>query len=110
VEELGRQFGDRMRFVFRNFPLTQIRQYAEVAAESAEAAAGQGRFWEMHRVLFMNQRALGPSHLVRYAERVGLDASRLSKDLADHTYLERVREDFIERRSKHSERNAHLLY
>jgi protein-disulfide isomerase len=95
VEELRRQFGDRMRFVFRNFPLTQIHQYAEAAAESAEAAAAQGLFWEMHRLLFMNQGALEPSNLVRYAERVGLDAARLSKDLTDHTYLERVRQDFM---------------
>jgi protein-disulfide isomerase len=95
VEELRRQFGDRMRFVFRNFPLTQIHQYAEAAAESAEAAAAQGRFWEMHRILFKNQRALEPSHLVRYAEQVGLDAARFSKDLSARTFRERVHEDFM---------------
>jgi protein-disulfide isomerase len=52
VEELRRITGDKLRFVFRNFPLTQIHEHAEIAAESAEAAAAQGHFWEMHRPVY----------------------------------------------------------
>ncbi len=95
VEELRRKFGDQLRFAFRNFPLTQIHQYAEIAAESAEAAAAQDRFWEMHHALFTHQDALDTSHLVHYAERLGLDTERFSSELTAHTFQARVREDFM---------------
>jgi protein-disulfide isomerase len=95
VEELCRRFGDRMRFVFRNFPLTQVHEFAEVAAESAEAAAAQDRFWEMHHMLFTHQDALDTSHLVRYAGKLGLDAIGFARELAAHTFQTRVREDFM---------------
>lgn len=95
VEELRRKFGARMRFVFRNFPLTQLHEHAQLAAEAAEAAAAQGRFWEMHQALFTHQNALDPAHLVAEAERLGLDTARFSKDLATHAFRQRVREDFM---------------
>jgi protein-disulfide isomerase len=65
--------GELMRFVFRNFPLTNIHPDAQHAAEAAEAAGGQGKFWEMHDTLFENQRALDDPHLLKYAEMIGLD-------------------------------------
>ena len=96
VEGLRRQLGDRMRFVFRNFPLTQRHEYAEVAAEAAEAASAQGRFWEMHHALFTNQNSLGRSHLVRYAAQLGLNLGQFSHaPLSTRTFQLRIREDFI---------------
>src|SRR5947207_14881580 len=73
VKEVQRRLGDRLRFVFRNFPLTQVHLRAEHAAEAAETAAAQGAFWPMHDTLFENQQALDDDHLVRYAGELGLD-------------------------------------
>jgi protein-disulfide isomerase len=95
VEEIRRQFRDRMRFVFRNFPLTQIHEFAGIAAEAAESAAEQDRFWEMHHALFTHQSSLDKSHLVQYAAQLGLDVQRFSHSLAAHSFQGRVREDFM---------------
>jgi protein-disulfide isomerase len=95
VEELRQNFGDRLRFVFRNFPLTQVHAHAEMAAEAAEAAGAQGRFWEMHQALFTHQNALDSAHLVQYAGRLRINAAQLGEALAAHTFRERVREDFM---------------
>jgi protein-disulfide isomerase len=95
VEEIRRKFADRLRFVFRHFPLTQVHSHAEVAAEAAEAAAAQNQFWEMHNALFTHQDALDTSHLVRYASRLGLDTAPLEQELAAHTFQNRVHEDFM---------------
>ncbi len=93
--DLLRRMGDQLRFVFRHFPLTTVHPYAELAAEAAEAAGAQGKFWEMHDTLFDNQQALEPEDLVQYAADIGLDVGRFTTELATHTYLERVREDFM---------------
>ena len=77
VKELQRQLGDQLRFVYRNFPLTQVHPYAEHAAETAEAAAAQGKFWQMHDDLYAHQGELDDQHLEQYAGAVGLDVSRL---------------------------------
>lgn len=95
VRQIQQTVGDQMRFVFRHFPLTQIHPHAEHAAEAAEAAAAQDRFWEMHDVLYENQRALDDWHLVGYAEALGLDAARIARELAEDAYHNRVREDFM---------------
>jgi protein-disulfide isomerase len=68
VKILRKHFGDRMRFVFRNFPLREIHPHAELAAEAAEAAGAQGKFWPMHDVLFEHQLHLKAGNLRRYAE------------------------------------------
>ncbi|MEA2511940.1 MAG: hypothetical protein QOJ59_1427 [Thermomicrobiales bacterium] len=94
VKEVMRRMGDELRFVFRHFPLTQIHPHAERAAEAAEAAGAQGKFWEMHDTLFEHQDALGDVHLVGYAEMLGLDVDRFVVDLANGRYAGRVREDF----------------
>jgi protein-disulfide isomerase len=75
VKEVERILGDELRSVFRNFPLGEIHPHAPVAAEAAEAAAGQGRFWEMHDRLFENQQHLAPENLLGHAQAVGLDLS-----------------------------------
>jgi protein-disulfide isomerase len=95
VKEVQARMGDRLRFVFRNFPITTSHKYAEQAAEAAEAAGAEGKFWEMHDVLFENQPRLADDDLRGYAERVGLDLDRFDADLAEHTYAERVRDDFM---------------
>ena len=95
VKELQRRLGDRLRFVFRNFPLTQIHQHAQQAAEAAEAAGAQDKFWEMHDTLFEHQRALDDKHLKEYAAKLGLDVSRFSREMTEHSYAVRLREDLM---------------
>ena len=95
VKEIQRRLGDRLRFVFRNFPLTQSHPHAEHAAEAAEAAAGQEKFWEMHDYLFEHQRALDDAHLVHYAVALHLDQEKFEREMTEHVYANRVREDFL---------------
>lgn len=95
VKKVQQQLGARLRFVFRNFPLTQIHPEAEHAAEGAEAAGAQGAFWQMHDRLFERQFALDDDSLVEYAQELGLDADRLRGELASGTYRAKVRDDFM---------------
>ena len=95
VQEVQRRLGDQLRFVFRNFPLSEMHRHAELAAEAAEAAAHQDRFWPMHDTLFEHQRALSDTELVSYAQSIGLDAARMARELTSGTHRMRVREDFI---------------
>jgi len=89
------QLGDRLRFAFRNFPLTRIHQNAQHAAEAAEAAAAQGAFWQMHDRLFERQFALEDENLLEYARELGLNADRLAGELAAGTHRDHVRDDFM---------------
>src|SRR5258708_11061440 len=82
VKQLQQRLGRRLRFVFRNFPLKEIHPHAEHAAEAAEAAAGQDKFWEMHDRLFERQVALEDSSLAEYGAQLGLAADRLRGELA----------------------------
>jgi protein-disulfide isomerase len=95
VKEIQRTMAERLRFVFRHFPITTSHPHAEVAAETAEAAAQQGAFWEMHDHLFENQKRLRDEDLRSYAEELGLDVERLGKELAEHVHADRVHEDFM---------------
>lgn len=95
LQDLLEQMSDQVRLVFRNFPLTQIHPHAEQAAEAAEAAGAQGKFWEMHDTLFEHQDALAEEDLVVYASILGLDVGRFQTDLLQGTYAPRVREDFL---------------
>src|SRR5947209_11848867 len=95
VKEIQRRLGDRLRFVFRNFPLTQSHPHPEHAAEAAEAASGQEKFWEMHDYLFEHQQALDDAHLVHYAVALELDKDRFVHEMSAHAYANRVREDFL---------------
>lgn len=95
IKEVQRRLGAQLRFVFRNFPLRESHPHAEMAAEAAEAAAAQGRFWEMHDVLYEHQRALDHSHLLQYARDLGLDERQFDEDLRSHKYASRVRHDFL---------------
>jgi protein-disulfide isomerase len=95
VKKVQKELGSRLRFVFRNFPLTRLHEYALNAAETAEAAAAQGKFWEMHDFLYEHQATLGsPRVALEYAKKVGLNPQRIERELAQHAYQARVKEDF----------------
>ncbi len=92
VKMLLARYPGRLLFVFRHFPLEDIHPHALFAAEAAECAGAQGRFWEMHDLLFENQLHLSGSHLHEYAERLGLDTVRFTAEMADEIYRQRIRE------------------
>jgi protein-disulfide isomerase len=93
VKAVQARLGDELRFVFRNFPLSEMHPHARLAAEAAEAAGAQGRFWEMHDLLFENQAALGGAALARYAGALGLDGRRFAADLEGRAFAARVDAD-----------------
>ena len=95
VKKIQKMVGDQLRFVFRHFPLTQMHPHAERAAEAAEAAGAQGRFWQMHDLLFENQQTLSDRHLLLFAEALDLDTERFARELAEGVHQPRVREDFM---------------
>ena len=95
VKQVQKNLGSKLRFIFRNFPITQIHPHAQHAAEAAEAAAAQNKFWEMHDYLYEHQHALDDNHLEKYASRLGLDITQFNHDMASHAYAQRVREDFL---------------
>jgi protein-disulfide isomerase len=86
------RFAGRIRFVYRHFPLEDVHPHALLAAEAAEGAASQGRFWQMHDLLFANQQHLKRHQLLVYAQRLELDMTRYTTEIDDHVYLQRVRE------------------
>ncbi|MCI0676519.1 MAG: DsbA family protein [Phycisphaerales bacterium] len=94
LHELMTQLANDMRLVFRNFPLTQIHPFAQRAAEAAEAAGAQGRFWNMHDMLYENQDALDNESLREYAAELGLDVDRFGSELTSGVHVPRIREDF----------------
>ena len=93
VKEIQRQLGPTLRFVFRHFPLTQIHPHARHAAEAAEGASAQDKFWNMHDLLFEHQDALDDEHLLHYAATLGLDTERFKWELQNHVFAYRVNED-----------------
>ena len=94
VKRLQEHLGDRLKVVFRNFPLREIHPYAEHAAETAEFAAADGHFWEMHDLLFENQETLEDEFLFQLAAKMALSAHKLRRTLAAETYRDRVEGDF----------------
>src|SRR3954451_918644 len=93
VRDLLAEFGDELRYVWRHLPLADVHPSAQTAAEAAEAAAAQGRFWEMHDVLLAHQDELSPIDLDRHANEIGLDPSRFWEDVRRHRHADRVAED-----------------
>jgi protein-disulfide isomerase len=87
--------GDEMRFVFRHMPLTQVHPMAQPAAEAAEAAGAQGKYWPMHELIYENQDLLSPALLTRLGQRLELDTQRFIDDVASHRFLPEVKEDFM---------------
>jgi len=95
IKQVQARLGDQLCFVFRNFPLVEIHEHAEHAAEAAESADAQGRFWEMHDLLFENQQALNDDDLGEYATQLGLDARRLITEVRSHAHAARIKKDFL---------------
>ena len=95
LRELRERFGDDGRYVFRHLPLTDVHPYAQLAAEAAEAAGAQGRYWEMHDLLVEHQDQLELEDLLGYAAELGLDVERFTRDLGTGRHAERVRNDVI---------------
>jgi len=92
TQHLVEAFGKRMRFVFRHFPLFEVHPQAELAAEAAEAAAAQGKFWAMHHLLFSQPHHLALPALSARAKAIGLDMIRFNAEMADRIYTQRVQE------------------
>jgi protein-disulfide isomerase len=93
LDDIRLVMADTLRFAFRHYPINLGHTHAELAAEAAEAAGAQGRFWEMHAKLFINQDALDRLSLERYAIEIGLDVPRFHMDLATGAYQDRVLSD-----------------
>jgi protein-disulfide isomerase len=94
VKRIQKHFGKRLRFVFRNFPLTESHPNAEAAAESAEFAGSHGKFWEMHDLLFENQQRLSSKLLSELARKLQLSPEALTQALHEGTFEARIRADF----------------
>ena len=92
VKMLLENYTEKVRFVFRHFPLQDAHPHALAAAEAAECAGEQGKFWEMCDLLFANQTHLQDKHLHAYADRLGLDMAQFTAEMDDHVYLQRIRE------------------
>ena len=94
IRALREQVGSRLRYVFRHFPINSIHPDAQLAAQATEAAAAQGKFWEMQESLFDHQGELDESHLIQYAAEIGLDVEDFERELKEGVYAEHVSDDF----------------
>lgn len=95
LRELRSELGDRFALTFRHFPQSSIHPHASAAAQAAEAAASQGKFWEMHDLLFEHQQDLGTIDLTHLALQLGLEVYRFEADLQNSVHLRRIRDDFL---------------
>jgi NhaA family Na+:H+ antiporter len=95
VDEIRAHFGDRLRYVFRHLPLPDVHPHATVAAQAAEAAGAQGRFWEMHDQLFAHSDRLAPEDLLEHAAELDLDVGRFAEDLRQGRHEGRVDDDLL---------------
>jgi len=94
VKDIQKRMGDKLKFVFRNFPLAEIHPDATHAAIATEAAAAQGKFWEMHDIVFEHQRNLSDVSLVKLAKQIGLDIAQFEKDFDNQETQDKVANDF----------------
>ncbi len=95
VKRLQAQLGDNVKFIFRNFPLTKIHPHAKIAAIASEAAALQGKYWEMHDLLYEKHKDLHPAAILNYAAELGLDQPLFESDIAKPELAEKVEADFL---------------
>lgn len=94
IKEIQRRLDSELKFVFRNFPLSHIHPHAFSAAVATEAAARQGKFWEMHDIIFEHQKTLGPGNIFVYAASIGLDIDRFKNDISQSDLTAKVEDDF----------------
>jgi protein-disulfide isomerase len=90
LKQIRRVLTDELRLIFRHFPMVQTHPRSLRAAEAAEAAAAQGKFWQMHDQLFTHQKALEDRDLIRYAGRIGLSTERFTHDLGENVFLAKI--------------------
>jgi protein-disulfide isomerase len=95
IKQVQNHLSNKLRFVFRNFPITQIHPHAQHAAEAAESAAAQNKFWDMHDYIYEHQQALGVDHLEKYATKLALDLTQFNHDMSSHAHTQHIREDFL---------------
>ncbi|WP_255155147.1 thioredoxin domain-containing protein [Ferruginibacter sp. HRS2-29] len=98
IKKLQEEFGPRLQYVFRHFPLTDTHIFAKPAAIAAEAAALQGRFWEMHNIMYENQSKLNSTGLVNFAQKIGLDVEQFKRDIRDEKLISLVEDSYEEGR------------
>jgi protein-disulfide isomerase len=96
VKELLKKFDGKIKFNFRHFPLSKVNQFAMKAAEAAVSASQEGKFWEMHDILFANRRSLGTISLKNYAREIGITDKRFLDNLVNSTFSWQVRDDLLE--------------
>jgi protein-disulfide isomerase len=94
IKQIEEELGDSLRFVFRNFPLKEVHPYALMAAQVAEAAALQNKFWEMHDLIYENQDALSQEALLNFAEQLELNMKKFRSDVQSPTVMNKIEEDF----------------
>jgi len=94
IKQVRKLLGDNLRFVFRHFPTIHTHPHSLRAAEAAESAAAQQKFWKMHDELFTHQTALEDRDLSHYARRVGLNFERFSYDMTEHSFLQQIESDY----------------
>jgi protein-disulfide isomerase len=94
IKDIQARLGKKLKFVFRNFPLSEAHPNAEHAAIAAEAAGAQGKFWEMHDMIFENQESLEDSDLVDYAKKIGLNIAKFETDFEKPEFSKKVASDF----------------
>ncbi|MCM0667345.1 DsbA family protein [Flavobacterium tyrosinilyticum] len=94
LKEMMKKYGKQIKFVFRNFPLSEMHQYARPAAIAAEAAALQGKFWEMHDAIYENQRTLSEPFLLELVEKLDLDPHQFNTDIKKSELAAKVDSDF----------------
>lgn len=96
IKRLHEEYGDKIKIVIKHFPLSQIHPFAQKAAEAAEAAGAQGKFWEMTEKLFANQQQLDVANLKRFARELNLNGTKFDQELDAGTFAEKVRKDYNE--------------
>lgn len=94
LKEVKKQLGNNLKFIFRNFPLTELHAHAVHAAIAAEAAGAQGKFWEMHDMLFENQKRLDDGSLFEYAKQIGLDMQQFENDFENQVFFQKIESDY----------------
>lgn len=94
IKQVQTLLGDNLRFVFRHFPTVDTHAHSLRAAEAAESAAAQQKFWQMHDELFTHQKALDDRDLSRYAKRIGLNLERFNHDMTEHSFLQQIDADY----------------
>ena len=96
IEDVLEKLSGQIRFVFRHFPLKKIHPQAQLAAEAAEAAGAQGKYWEMHRKLFSSQSKLRYENLIEFAKELELNVEKFTSDLDNHVYVNKITQHFVD--------------